>query len=529
MRASGISRWRALAACGVLALAALQAQAQALRIGMSAAVTSMDPHYYNATPNNTIAMHVFEPLVAQDGAGRLKPALATAWKAVGDTAWEFKLREGVRWHDGKPFTAADVAFALERLKNVPGAPGGFSGLVNTIASVQAVNPTTVLIRTTEPSPNIPVFMTFLAIVSAEHGRNAKTEDYNSGKAMVGTGPYRFVRQVAGESVELVRNDDWWGAPKPAFQRVVFRIVPTLAVRTTSLLAGDLDLIEAPAATDLARLRADPKVAVFSTRSSRVSYVNPIQQPAADAERVLVDGKPAERTPFADLRVRRALSMAINRQAIVERVMLGTAEATGQIMPAGLYSSVPDIGVPAYDPAQAKKLLAEAGYPNGFGLTLVAANDRVPYNVEVAQAIAQMWSRVGVETKVNGIPTSVYAGLASNQRIAAYVGSWGSTSMEVGTTLGVLLRSYDKAAAKGTYNWSRYSNPELDRLVDKASTVLDAAQREKMLQDATRVVVQDQALIPLFHFVNGWAARAGLVYEPRADGMTLAQDVRLAAR
>jgi peptide/nickel transport system substrate-binding protein len=145
------------------------AAAQQLRVGMAAAVTSMDPHYYNATPNLTIAFHVFEPLVQQDASGKPVPSLATSWRATGDTAWEFKLRDGVKWHDGKPFTAADVAFSLERVKNVPGAPGGFASMVNTIKSVDAIDPLTVRINTTTPAPNIPVFMTFVAMVSAEHG------------------------------------------------------------------------------------------------------------------------------------------------------------------------------------------------------------------------------------------------------------------------------------------------------------------------------------------------------------------------
>jgi len=517
-----------LFAC-VAATGQVSAQTQPLRIGMSAAVTSMDPHYYNATPNLTVAFHVFESLVAQDGAGKLLPSLAVSWRPVGDTVWEFKLRDGVKWHDGRPFTAGDVAFSLERVKNVPGAPGGFASMVNTIKSVEAADPLTVRITTTVPSPNIPIFMTFIAIVSAEHGRNARTEDYNSGKAMIGTGPFKFDKYVSGETVELVRNEQWWGT-KPEWPRVVFRIVPNLAVRTTSLLAGDLDVIEAPAAADLERLKADSRIGLYSTKSTRVSYVNPIFKPAADADAITdAAGKRIEPTPVQNLKVRRALSMAINRAGIVDRVMLGTAEVTGQIMPAGLYSYAPDVKVPAYDPVAAKKLLTEAGYPDGFNLTLTAANDRVPYNVEVAQAIAQMWSRIGVNTKVNGVPTSVYTGIAGNQRIPAYVGSWGTTSMESGTTLSQLLRSYDKDGNKGTYNWSRYSNPELDRLVDTALATVDPKERERMLQDATRLLTEDQALIPLFHFLNFWATRNGIAYEPRADGMTLAQNMRTVKR
>ena len=502
-----------------------QPSAGQLRIGMAASITSMDPHYYNATPNNTVAFHVFEPLIAQDHAGKPIPALATSWKAVSDTVWEFKLRDGVKWHDGAPFTGKDVAFSLERVKNVPGAPGGFASMVNAIKSIEVPDPLTVRITTTAPAPNTPIFMTFLAIVSEQHGRNATTADYNSGKTMIGTGPYKFARYVAGESVELVRNDQWWGQ-KPEWARVVFKIVPNLAVRTTALLSGDVDVIEAPSATDLPRLKADPKIAIYSTRSIRVAYINPVVKPSAEADHPTdASGKKLDPTPLANPKVRHALSMAINRQAIVDRVMLGTAEVTGQIMPSGLFGYSASLKVPAYDPNAAKKLLAEAGYPGGFNITLTAANDRTPYNVEVAQAIAQMWTRIGVNTKVNGVPTSVYAPLGGALKLPVYLGSWGNTSMEPGVTMQQLLHTTDKAASKGSYNWSGYSNAKFDELVDAGMATVDAKERERVLQEATRVVLDDYGVLPIFHFLSFWAARSDIVVDPRADGMTLAYPMK----
>ena len=492
-----------------------------LRIGMAGSVTSVDPHYYNATPNNTIAFHVFEQLIAQDRTGKPVPCLATSWRAVSDTVWEFKLRDGVKWHDGSAFTGKDVAFSLERAKNVPGAPGGFASMVAAIKSVEVPDPLTVRVTTSVPAPNTPIFMTFLAIVSEQHGRNATTPDYNSGKAMIGTGPYKFSKYVAGESVELVRNDQWWG-PKPEWVQVSFRLVPNLAVRTTALLSGDLDVIEAPSATDLPRLRTDPKVAIYSTRSMRVAYINPVVKPSAEADHVTdAAGKRIEPTPLANPKVRQALSMAINRPGIAERVMLGTAEVTGQIMPAGTFGYSPNFKVPDYDSNAAKKLLADAGYPQGFNITLTAANDRTPYNVEVAQAIAQMWSRIGVNTKVNGIPTSVYATLGGALKLPVYLGSWGNTSMEPGVTMQQLLHTTEKAASKGSYNWSGYSNQKFDNLLDTGMSTVDPKERERMLQEATKVVLDDYGVIPIFHFLSFWAARNAIVVEPRADGMTVA--------
>jgi peptide/nickel transport system substrate-binding protein len=286
------------------------------------------------------------------------------------------------------------------------------------------------------------------------------------------------------------------------------------------------VIEAPSATDLPRLKADPKVSIYSTRSIRVAYVNPVVKPSAEADHPTdANGRKIEPTPLQNPKVRQALSIAINRPAIADRVMLGTAEVTGQIMPSGLFGYSPEFKVPAYNPEAAKKLLAEAGYPKGFNITLTAANDRTPYNVEVAQAIAQMWSRIGVATKVNGVPTSVYAKAGGALNLPAYLGSWGNTSMEPGVTMQQLLHTADKAASKGSYNWSGYSNTKFDTLLDNGMATVDPKERERVLQEATKTVLDDYGVIPIFHFLSFWAARSNIVVEPRADGMSLAYSMK----
>lgn len=509
-----------------VALAAGHAGARDLKIGLSADVTSIDPHFYNATPNNTIALQIFEPLVRKDIKGELLPALAQSWKLLSDTEWEFKLRRNVKWHDGTPFTAADVAFSLERLKSVPGAPGGFSSQINTIAQVEVVDDATLRVVTSKPTPNLPMSLTVIAIIPKATA-GSTPEDYNAGRATIGTGPYKFVRYIAGDRIELARNEGWWDG-QADWDKVSVRIVPNLAVRTTSLLSGDLDIIESPAATDLKRLESEAGIRLASVPGDRVAYINPILIPGEGGERVSdAAGKPIEPTPLQNPKVRKALSLAINRSGLCERIMLGTCSPTGQIMAAGVYSYAPDIKIPVYDPQAAKALLAEAGFPNGFSFALTAANDRVPYNVEAAQAIAQMWSRIGVRTTVNGIPTSVYARLASAQQISAYLGSWGNSSMEAGTTFMALLHSYDKARSAGTYNWSRYANPAFDQALAQAVSTMDPGRREGLLQDATRIALNETAIIPLYHFKNTWAMRRSFSYEPRADGLTLAQDIRAA--
>lgn len=517
---------------GIIAMAlsafmAGNADAQALRIAMSADVTSMDPHFYNATPNNTVAFHVFEPLILKEADGRLSPNLAESWQAVGETEWRIVLRQDVQWHDGTPVTADDVVYSLTRLDSIEGAPGGFSSLINTITAVEAVDEHTVSITTSVASPTIPVSLSFIAIVPKAN-EGLTPEDYNAGRGMNGTGPFRFVRFVSGDRVELVRNEGWWRGSAP-WENVTLRIIPNTAVRTTSLISGDLDLIETPSASDLQRLQSDDNLRVVSVRGDRVAYVNPIMVVGEGAERITdAAGKPIDPTPMADPRVRRALSLAINREGLSERIMLGTSSPTGQLMPEGMFSSLPDYGLPPYDPQAAKALLAEAGFPDGFNMSLTAANDRVPYNVEVAQAIAQMWTRIGVNTTVNGVPTSVYVRQASSQQIPAYLGNWGNSSGEAGRVLIALLHSHDPDGAAGSSNWSRYSNPTLDAKINEAVATVDDAARDRLLQEATQVLLDDQGLIPLYHFNVIWAMHTGFNYAARSDGLTLAQYVSTAA-
>lgn len=308
--------------------------------------------------------------------------------------------------------------------------------------------------------------------------------------------------------------------------VEFRIISNVAGRTTSLLSGDVDVVEMPAATDLERLESDPDVRVITAPALRLAFINPIQEIAENGIHVTgPDGEVIDPSPLTDIRVREALSLAINREGLAQRIMQGTGSPTGQMMPGGIYSFVPGYPVPAYDPEKARKLMAEAGFPDGFTLTLTAANDRVPYNVEVAQAIAQLWSRIGVKTTVNGVPTSVYTREAGGQLVPVYLGSWGNSSMEVGTSLTGLLRSSDPERSLGTYNWGKYSNPEFDAKLDEAIATMDGEAREKLLQEATVMALEDYAVLPLYHLTNLWAMRADLTYPPRPDAMTFAWLVR----
>ncbi len=239
-----------------------QACAQDLRVGLAAEPSAMDPHYHNLAPNNSILGHVFERLIEPDEPQRLTPGLAESWKVIDDKTWEFKLRKGVTWHDGSPFTADDVVFSFERAPKVPNSPSSFAAAVKD-KKVTKIDDHTVHIAASSISPTLPNDLSSLFIVSKKHGEGAKTEDYNSGKAAIGTGAFKLVKFTPGDRIEFVRSDAYWGK-KPGWNKLTFRPISAGPARVAALLAGDVDLIEDTPTADIERLKKEPKVQISQT-------------------------------------------------------------------------------------------------------------------------------------------------------------------------------------------------------------------------------------------------------------------------
>ncbi len=517
IRAAGLAAATAFAASGTAA-------AQNLTMAVGAPVTSLDPHYHQLSPNNAVADMIFDKLVNTDAQARLIPGLATEWRAVEPGLWEFKLRPGVRFHNGSEFTAEDVAFTFQRVPNVPNSPSSFAIYTRPIRGVEIVDSHTIRLRTDGPYPLMPMGLSNVRILDRETHQNATTEDFNSGKAAIGTGPWRVVSHRNGDRIEFERNDTYWGE-RPAFQRVDYRMITNDAARTAALLAGDVEFIDQVPTSDLAKLRRDQRVALSETTGLRIIYIG-LDHLRTDASPFITDndGKPIPRNPLKDLRVRRALSLAIDRQAIVSRVMEGAATPAGQFLPEGIYSHVPSLPAPRPDPEAAKKLLAEAGFPNGFRIQLNSPNDRYINDARIAQAVGQMWTRIGVRTAVEAQPWTTFVGRAGKQEFSAFLIGWGSNP-EGSHPLRNLVATYDREKGWGASNRGRYSNPELDRMIEAALKEMDDAKREKLLQDAQRLAMEDVAIIPLHIQTNIWAMRRGLTHTPRADELTRAQDIR----
>ncbi|MEJ0019771.1 MAG: ABC transporter substrate-binding protein [Acetobacteraceae bacterium] len=501
-----------IALCAALTAAAMPASAQTLRVAVSSPVTSIDPHYHNLAPNNSLADQIFGALVEQDAHARLVPGLAVSWKLLAPDTWEIKLRD-VKFHDGSAFTADDVLFSMERIPKVPNSPSNFAAYTKPITGTEVVDAHTIRMKTSGVFPLLPTYLAQFYIVSRKAAEGMATEDFNSGKAAIGTGPFKFVSYRPGDRVELKRNDEYFGGKLP-WSEVSYRFIPNSASRSAALLAGDVDFIDFVPTEDLEKLRKDPKVKVWEALGLRLIFLG-LDQSRDGATPFVTgpNGEKLDKNPLKDRRVRQALSAAINRQAIVDRVMEGTAVPAGQYLPPGTYSYAPDIKPPLYDPEHAKKLLAEAGFPKGFRITLHGPNDRYVNDAKIMQAIGQMWTRAGVQTEVNPLPWASYAGRANKQEFSAFLFGWGTSTAEASDALIAQNATYDPAKGWGASNRGRYSSTELDSLIGEALRTADDGAREKILQKAQKVAFDDVAIIPLHIQKNIWATRAGITYVP----------------
>ncbi len=515
-----------LAAVLVAVPATVSAQGE-LTIGLASEPSSIDPHFHNLTPNNALARVIFDRLIMPDEKQQLRPGLAVSWKPIDDTTWEFKLRKGVKFHDGSPFTADDVVFTFQRAPDVEGSPSSFGTYLKG-KTITRIDDYTVQIKTERPYPLMPNDMSTFSIVSRKYGEGATTADYNSGKATIGTGAYKFVEYVPGDRIVLERNENYWG-DKPEWTKVTLKPIKSGPSRVAALLAGDVDLIEQTPTPDIERLKKDPNLTLSQGISNRVIYLH-LDHDRDNSPFVKAKDGSDIQNPLKDQRVRLAISQAINRDAIVSRVMEGIAIKAGQLLPEGFFGRSPNLKPVKYDPEQAKRNLSEAGYGDGFKLTIHGPNDRYINDAKIAEAVAQMLTRVGIQTDVVTMPKSVYFKRASRggpngtPEFSFILVGWGSGTGEASSPLKSLIHTYDKSRGFGASNRGRYSNPKVDKLIEDALATVDDAKRQDLLAEATEIAINDGAIIPLHYQVNTWAARKGIRYRARTDEQTVATDV-----
>ena len=505
-----------------------QAQARDLVIALRSEPTSLDPHFHALTSNIQVTQTLFSPMVCRDRTMIPQPCLAESWSVDGNV-WTFRLREDAKFSDGSPVTAQDVVFSLNRVPLVPNSPSPLTIYLQQITDVEAVDEHTVRITTAEPYPLVPNNMAGIPIMSARAAagdapEGKTTTQLNSGDGLVGAGPYRFVSWRRGSEIVFERNPYYWG-DAPVWDRVVYRAITNPASRIAALQAGDVDFVEDPPVEDLARLQANEDIrVVVQGPSYRLIFVGFDVDRAQTPGVTGTDGK----NPLQDVRVREAMSLAVDRQAIVDRVMNGMATPAAQLLPYPMFGASPDMTEAARaDLDRAKALMAEAGYPNGFALTFGSPNGRYMNDVKVSQTLAAMWARIGIRTTVDASAPSVYFSKLQNLEFSAYLLGWGAGSGEMSNPLTALVMTVDKAKGQGTTNYGHYSNAELDQLIVQARSELDDDARVELLRTGNRMAVEDYALLPIQFEHSVWAMKRDIDYRGRMDQMTMAAEILLA--
>ncbi|HTP75206.1 MAG TPA: ABC transporter substrate-binding protein [Burkholderiaceae bacterium] len=492
---------------GLAALTALSlvAHAATLRIASAFDPQTMDPHALALLYHSRVAFQVYDSLVTRDEQFRLEPGLAQSWQMVSPATWRFKLRRGVKFHDGSTFTVDDAIFSIERTLG-PTSQRAFA--LRGLTAVKKVDEQTIDFVLGAPDAVWPEKLLFVAMMSkawcVQHGAE-KAQDFNGKQEMftvrnaMGTGPFKLERYEPDVRVVLKRHDAWWGwADKRSgnVDSAVFTSIRSDATRLAALSSGEVDLVLDPPFQDVERLKADPRLTVTSIGDIGTQYFTFDQ-----ARDELLHGDVKDRNPFKDLRVRQAVAHALNIDLIVQKVLRGQATPTGSLVSPRVdgYDPALDQRLP-YDPAKAKALLAAAGYGNGFGVTLDCVN--VGYREAVCQAAAAMLTQVGIRVQVRSSPTNQFFPKLS-QATASFIEFGWTPTTDPWATLNALFRSFDPSGL-GTFNAGRYSNPKLDVLIDAVRTEPDLTKRRARVGVALRMLHDDLPYLPLYRRNLNWA-------------------------
>ena len=502
--------------------------AQTLTIGVRAGPDSIDPHFSASGTTAEALKHVFETLVWSGDGLNLEPRLAESWRAINNTTWEFKLRTGVKFHDGSDFTAEDVKFSIDRVPVISG-PTATTIFVRSVKEVKIVNPSTVLVITNGPAPTLPNDFVRVFIVSAKAAKNYSTKatgnaGFNAGIAAIGTGPYKFVSWTPKEQLVLERFDGYWGSKQP-WQRVIRREVPNDTARVAQLKAGQLDLIARVPATDVPALERDPNLLVVKSDTIYVFHIEFDMREKA-YQVTANDGSPLSVNPMRDPRVREAIDLAIDRQTLAEIAMEGTGKPANQIATPTIFGYNKSIPPPKVDLVKARTLLADAGFPNGFKGVFLFTSDRLPGDRQVGTAVAQMLTRIGINLQTNAQPVAVFFPARGRGDFSMAMWGWGSLTGETNTMLTSLIHSNNPAKLMGGYNTSGYSNPKLDKVIEDAAVEMDVDKRRSLLEEALALVAQERPRLALVSISTVWAMQKGKVtITPRVDEDTLAMNIR----
>jgi len=514
-----------IAALSAGLLSATAVHAQTLRWASQGDPMTMDPHSQNEGLTNSMNQQVYERLVDRDRKLNIVPGLASEWQQTAPLVWRFKLRAGVKFHDGAPFSADDVVFSVKRAQE---PTSQISVYANALGDVVKLDDLTVEFRLKAVNPVFLQHLDALFIMNkawCEKHKVSKPQDYKNKEETYaainanGTGPYMLTSRAPGIKTSYKRNPAWWGKFDGNVQDIVYTPIANDATRLAALISGELDFVHDPAPRDIARLRQVAGVKVIDGPENRIVFIGMDQV----RDKLLHANVPGDRNPFKDIRVRKALYQAIDIETMKTKLMNGLAVPTGGMMPSPL-AAFNDPALESrlpYDLAAARKGLADAGYAEGFEVTLDCPNNRYVNDEEICIALASMWAQLKVKVRVNAMPRTLYFPRIEKLDTSLYMLGWGGAVTDAETTMTPVMRNRgDKGV--GLYNYGNSRNDKFDALAAQSSTEADPKKREQLIRAALTEWKDQVHTLPLHRQVIPWAARSNVSLVHRADNYVVMQ-------
>jgi peptide/nickel transport system substrate-binding protein len=496
------------------------AQAKPFRMSVSGDANTMDPHSQNAGNVTLLLRQVYEPLIQRGKKLELEPGLATAWRQVDPLRWRFTLRPNVKFSNGNAFNADDVVFSIARSKHQFSQYGIFT---DTIDQAVKVDDLTVDILTKIPDPILIQKLPSVYMMDKEwsEANNATRpqnavgrEEFFTARNAMGTGPFMVRSREPDVRTVLAANPNWWNnaAREGNVTEIVFQPIAQAATRTAALRSGEIDFILDPPVQDIGQLGQAPGLKIVNGPEVRTIFIS------FDTSRdELLYSSVKGKNPFKDIRVRLAMYHAANIDAIHTRVMRGSSVNTGSLYPDAVngYSKEWDKRHP-FNVAEARKLMREAGYPDGFEVTFDCPNNRYINDEAICQALVAMWSQIGIKANLNAQPLATYFPKVQRDDTSLYLLGWGVPTYDALYSIQALIRTRDGQPGNGSWNHGRFSDPDFDRVIDKVKTELDQDARRKLIGEFNKLYHERVPHIPLHHQMIPWATRSNIDLVHRAD-------------
>ena len=500
----------ALSAAGVVA------SAQTVRIANQGDALSMDPHSLNESLQLSVTGNVYEPLVGRNKDLSLTPMLATSWKQTSPTVWRFELRKGVQFHDGTPFTADDVVFSLARTQ-VEGSD--MKSYTNDFKEVRKIDSHTVEIETKTPFPILPDVLSLVYIMSKKWcetnqatvpvDRRKGVENTASFKAN-GTGPFRVRERQPNVRTVFTRNGSYWGKIEGNVTEVVFTPIGNDATRVAALLSGEVDVMEPVPVQDIDRVNSSANTRAITGPELRTIFLG-MDQKRDELLYSNVKGK----NPFKDKRVRQAFYQAIDIEGIKKTVMRGASNPSAQLVGPGINGFQPEMKRLPYDVEAAKKLMAEAGYPNGFEVSMNCPNDRYVNDGRICQTVAANLSRINVKINLQAETKGTYFPKVLRRDTSFYMLGWTPATYDAHNVMNAIMRCVDDKGA-GQFNLGAYCNPKVDELTLKVQAETDKDKRNAYIKEAFDLHAADVGHIPLHQQALAWGVNKKVKLVQLAD-------------